>query len=165
MPPSAGSARQCRYQRNADIGVLVHFRARQHVEGERQQGVAGENRGRLIEGLVHGRLAAPRVVIVHRRQVVVHQRIAMQQFDRAAGIERAVMRRAEQRRGLGHQKRAQPLAAAERGVAHGRDQPLRPRGLARQRLDFEQMVEQRLGLGGAGGEALVEVGEIHGGHN
>jgi hypothetical protein len=43
------------------------------VEGERQQAVAGKDRRRLVEGDMHGRLAAAQVVVVHRRQVVMHE--------------------------------------------------------------------------------------------
>ena len=49
----------------------------QHVEGEGQQPVTGEDRGRLVEFLVRGRTAAAEIVVVHGRQVVMHQRIAM----------------------------------------------------------------------------------------
>ena len=144
----AGGARQRRDQRDAHLGVGMDLRPGQNVEGQSQQRVAGQDRGRLVEFLVHGRLAAPQVVIVHRRQVVMHQRIAMQQFERAAGQQRAVARRAEQRGGLDHQKGPQPFAAAERGMAHGGHQPLRPRGFARQCLAVEQLREQGFGLAG-----------------
>ena len=41
--------------------------ARQNVERQRQQSVAREDRGRLVELLVRGRPPAPQVVVVHRR--------------------------------------------------------------------------------------------------
>ena len=43
----------------------------QHLEGHRQQAVAGQDRGRLVESLVAGRLAAAQIAVVHRRQIVV----------------------------------------------------------------------------------------------
>ena len=73
------------------------LRTRQNVEGEGQQAVAGENRGRLVEFLVRGRLAAPQVVVVHRRQIVMHQRIAVHAFERRARHQRALARHVEQR--------------------------------------------------------------------
>src|SRR6185437_16899539 len=102
-------------------------------EGERQQPVAGENGGRLVEGLVRGRTAAAQVVVVHRRQVVVDQRIAVDAFDRAAGAQRRRRVAAERAGGLDGQERPQPLAAAERAVTYGVEHPLRPRDLAGQR--------------------------------
>jgi hypothetical protein len=88
------------------------------VEGQRQQRVAGEDGRRLVESLVHGRAAAAQVVVVHRRQIVVDERIAVQQFERRAGARHALARGAEQPRRLDHQKRPQPLAAAQHGVPH-----------------------------------------------
>ena len=131
---------------------------RQHVEGEREQAVAGEDRGRLVEFLVRGRPAAAQVVVVHRRQVVVHQRIAMHQLDRGAGHQRLLALDAEQRRGLDRQKRPQPLAAAEARVAHGLDDAMRPRDLVLDRGSGEKAVQQLLGLGGGGVEPAGERG-------
>ena len=111
----------------------MRLRPRQDVEGERQQPVAGEDRGRLVERLVRGRPAAPQVVIVHRGQVVMHERIAVHEFERGAGHQGALARRLEQRRGLDHQERPQPLAAAEAHIAHRIHQALRPRALLGQR--------------------------------
>src|SRR5690606_21316364 len=61
--------------------------------GERQrlQRVAGQDRGRFAVGHVHGRLAAAQGVVVHRRQVVVHQRIGMHQLDRGGGRVQRVL--------------------------------------------------------------------------
>ncbi len=64
-------------------------------------------------------LAAPQVVVVHRRQVVVHQRIGVQHLDRGGDPRGAGLRHREQGGGLHHQEGPQPLAAAQRGVAHG----------------------------------------------
>ena len=49
----------------------------------------GEHRLGLAKRLVHGRLAAAHVVIVHARQIVVDQRIDVDRLDRAAGAKRA----------------------------------------------------------------------------
>ena len=157
----AGRARQRSDQRDPHLGVGVNRLARHDVEGQRQQRVAGEDRGRLVEGLVHGRLAAAQVVIVHRRQVVMHQRIAVQQFERAAGEQRAIAWRAEQSGGLDHEERTQALAAAERAGAHGLQQARRPRRFARQHRTVEQMREQRFAVGGDGGQAVGEIGRCH----
>ena len=83
-----------------------------------EQRVAGENRGRLIERLVHGRPPTPQIVVVHRRQVVVYQRIGVDQFDRAGhtqGGGRAAVHGFASRH---DQQWAQPLAAVEYGITH-----------------------------------------------
>ena len=58
--------------------------------------VAGEDRGRLVKGLVHGRAAPAQVVVIHRRQIVMHERVAMHAFERASGVERGLLAHAEQ---------------------------------------------------------------------
>ncbi len=154
----AGGAGKAEAQRDADLGVPMGRGIGENVEGQRQQPVAGENGGRLVEGLVRRRPAAPEVVVVHRRQVVVDQRIAMHAFDGAAGAQRRPGLGAERPRGLDRQERAQPLAAAERAIAHGVEHALRPRDLAGQRRPGEDRVERRLdGLGDLV-EAFGEIG-------
>ena len=49
---------------------------RQHL-----QRIAHQDRGRLVERLVTRRTAAPQVVVVHGRQVIVHQRVSMDELD------------------------------------------------------------------------------------
>ena len=46
----------------------------------------------------------------------------MHAFERGGGVERALLRHAEQARGFDEQERPQALAPAERGVAHRLDQ-------------------------------------------
>ena len=60
-----------------------------NFEGQRVQAVAGQHGLGLPEGLMHSRLAAPQVGIVHARQVVVDQRIDVNCLDRAADAERS----------------------------------------------------------------------------
>jgi hypothetical protein len=131
---------------------------REDFERQRQQRVPGEDRRRLVEGAVDGRPAAAQVVVVHRRQVVVNQRIAVPAFDRRPDPPRAVALGAEGARGLDDQERPQPLAAAENGVAHRLDQPLRPRPLAVGRREADQRVEfgldGRADFGELGGESV-----------
>ncbi len=138
----------------------MNLRPCDQVEGKGEQGVAGEDRGRLVEGLVHGRPPAAQVVIIHGRQVVMHQRIAMQAFERSAGQQRPGRRGAEQGGAFNQQERAQPFAAAEHGMAHGGHQPRRAHDLAGLGGVAEQAVEQGLRFGGDGAEAR---GEIAGG--
>ena len=99
-------------------GIAVRVLVRQHLEGQRLQGVAGQDRGRLVELLVTGGLAAPQIVVVHRRQVVVDQRIGVQEFDGAGGAQGGQRADLEQRCAGQHEERAQPLAAAQARIAH-----------------------------------------------
>ena len=117
------SLRKPRDQLRAHGRVGMCLRPGEHGEGQRQQRVAGQDRGPLVEGLVHGGPAAAQVVVVHGGQVVVHQRVAVHALESRGGRQRGLARHAEQTRALEHQERAQPLAAAERCMAHGCCQP------------------------------------------
>ena len=93
-PPGAhagGGGRELGAERGArGIGQGA---VRERDEGLRLQRVAGEDRGRFVEGDVHGRLAATQRIVVHRRQVVVHQRIGVHQFHRdGRRIQRILVR-------------------------------------------------------------------------
>ena len=60
----------------------------ENLEGLRQQGIAGQNRRRFAElGMAAGPAAA-QVVVVHRRQVVVDQRIGVNHFHGAGRRQR-----------------------------------------------------------------------------
>ena len=67
-------------RRIAQVGAGEHF------EGQRLQGIAGQQRRRLAERDMTGRLAAAQHVVVHARQVVVDERIGVDQLDRGRGI-------------------------------------------------------------------------------
>ena len=56
-------------------------------EGQREQRVAGQDRDGLAEDLVIGEPAAAIVVVVHGRQVVVDERVRVDQLERAGGVE------------------------------------------------------------------------------
>ncbi len=58
---------------------------------------------------------------------------------------------------LHHQKRTQTLAAAERRIAHGIEQPGRALDFGGLGLLRQQMVEQPLGIGGAGFQPCNEI--------
>ena len=102
-------------------GRVVEERVRpgaQDLERERVEAVAREHGGGLVIGDMHRRPAATQVVVVHRGQVVVDQRIDVDAFHREADAQRAVAVDGEQRAGGGHEQRTHPLAPADRGVAH-----------------------------------------------
>ena len=56
---------------------------RKRFERQRQQRIARQNGGRFAEFLVAGGLAAPQVIVVERGQVVVNQRVGVNEFERA----------------------------------------------------------------------------------
>ena len=126
MPPmpAARASSSTSAMRTAAIGM--HLGARQNVEREGQQRVAGEDRGRLVVGLVRGRLAAAQVVIVHRRQVVVHQRIAVHAFER--GSRRAAALLPVRRRTARRSRPPETAAAACRRRARRSASPSSSRG-------------------------------------
>ena len=107
------------------IGGNRRRRVRQHFEGARLQRIAGENGRGFVEGAMTGGPATAQVVIVHGRQVVVHQAVDVDEFDRGRGGVEQFQRRAERFAGGVHQHGTHALAARERAVAHGLEQPRR----------------------------------------
>ena len=115
--PAAGlGQQQDQLGANGRIGMALPIA--QDLEGEGEQRVAGKDGGRLVEGDMQGRAAAADGVVVHRRQIVMHQRVAMHAFERASGGQGVVRRHAKHSRRFDEKKRPQPLAAAERCIAH-----------------------------------------------
>ena len=55
--------------------------ARQRLEGENDQRIAGQHRGGLAEDRVQAWLAAADIRVIETGQVVMDQRCAMQQLD------------------------------------------------------------------------------------
>ena len=103
---------------------------REHLEREHLQRIADENRGRFVEGAVAGRPAAAQIVVVHRRQVVVHQPVDVDEFDRAGGaVERSIRRcralRRSRRRAPGARacRRRARCSASLRADASGAQSP------------------------------------------
>jgi len=70
-------ARKSAHQCQTDVHVGVGVGARKNVEGEREQCIAGKYGCRLIECLVRGRTAAPQIIIVHGRQIVMDEGVAV----------------------------------------------------------------------------------------
>ena len=115
-PPAARASRP--HSRACSAGATLPSIGRQDLERQRLHGVAGEHRLGDAEADVDRRLAAPEDVVVHARQVVVDQRVGVDQLDRAGGAERRAVV-AVDRVGRGQdEQRPQALAAVEDGVAH-----------------------------------------------
>jgi hypothetical protein len=64
----------------------------EQAEGLGEQAVAGENRHALAELHVRRRSPAPHRVVVHRRQIVVDERVGVDQLDGTRGRERQPVR-------------------------------------------------------------------------
>ena len=129
MPAApAASAIACiaRSFRAATTGSSRGRLAREQRERFGLQPVAGEDRDAVAVDDVQRRPAATQRVVVHRRQVVVDQRVGVNQLDGARRRQResaiGVVGRARlPRDGVGRgqrEQRAQPLAAREDAVAH-----------------------------------------------
>jgi hypothetical protein len=114
----AGCLREELHHLQLGRGIVGERPAREDVEGEALQRVADQQRGRLVELDVHRGLAAPERVVVHRRHVVVHQRIGVDQLDRGGGVLDALGVGAGDLAGGEGEQRAHALAAAQHGVAH-----------------------------------------------
>ena len=115
--PQNGGWRACR--RMARIG--------HDFERKRQQRVSGENRQRLAIDFMIRRTSAPQIVVIHRGQIVVNQRIGMNAFQRRRRKRDLRARFAEEFGGHQQHDRAQALSARQRAVAHGLVQPRRKR--------------------------------------
>ena len=124
----AGRSRGAREPRE-DLDLCLRSRRErtiggEHLERERLQRVAGEDRRRLVELPMRRRAAAPQIVVVHRRQVVVHERVGVNELDgRGDGVER-VFGRADELAACVHEQGPDALAAAEHRVAHRVEQSL-----------------------------------------
>ena len=79
MIPTAASLRA------RDLGIVRHRLAREQREGLGQQAVADQDGHAVAEDDVRGRPAAPHRVVVHGRQVVVDERVGVDQLDGAGG--------------------------------------------------------------------------------
>ena len=124
----------------------------EYLESQRLQRVAGENRRRFVEGAVGRWAPAPQVVVVHRRQIVVDQRIGVNAFDRDACAPRTLVGASKRPRRLDSEEGPEPLAAAERRIAHRRDEARGTRRLAGPGLDAKQIFELALDCGPGFGE-------------
>ena len=163
MPPMPEARASARVSSRRTVGILVNLVAGDDVERQRQQPVAGEDRGGVVGLLVQRRPAAAQIAVVHRRQIVMDQRIAVDAFERGAGQQRGLAGNAEHGRTFDHQKRPQALSAAEARIAHRVHQPLRPRDLVGQQRIRQQLRQQGFGILRGLVQSLGEIGS-HGRH-
>lgn len=90
-----------------------------HEEGLGEQGIAGEDGDVFTVDPVEGRSATPFVVVIHAREIVVHEAVGVDELEGEGGRERILGLRAEGSAGGEAQDGADALAAAEERVAHG----------------------------------------------
>ncbi len=86
----------------------------------------------------------------------MHERVAVQAFERAADLKGSLVASAEQPRRLRDQIGAQALAAIQRAVMHGLDQLAGARDLCRTRGCIKKDREPCLDDLGMGGQALFK---------
>ena len=90
MPPTVPAAVGEFARSGAPCGRSRRVELREHLERQRQQRIAGQDRHGIAEDFVVGELAAAVVVVVERGQIVVDQRVGVDQFQRAGGRDDAV---------------------------------------------------------------------------
>ena len=76
--------------RDSDDRIVAGGLAREQRERFGLQAVAGQNRDAVAVHDVQRRPAAPQRVVVHRRQIVVNERIGVNQLDGAGRRQRQV---------------------------------------------------------------------------
>ena len=77
----ARSPRQRSNEGNTHVRIWMRLWPREQFEGQSEQTIPGQNGCPLVVRLPHRRLATPQRVVVHGREVVVRQRIAVDQFQ------------------------------------------------------------------------------------
>ena len=155
----SGRTRRRRERRDALLG-----RERgENLERGGLERIPGKDRlGDTVLG-VDGRAAAPHRIVVHARQVVVDERVGMQQFDRNCGAKRGLRIAANGLADGEAHHRARPLAAAQHRVAHRFDERLRrvsgaERAVRAERVGkpfFRKIAQSPRPLGEGGGRPVV----------
>lgn len=106
---------------------------------------------------MNGGFATTKIVIVHRGQVVMDQRIAVHALDGGRGLRRCGRIGIEQGSRLHDQKRPQPLPAIEHSVPHRGQQPFWPRDLSVARALVKDRVERLFHLAGPQRQNRLEI--------
>ena len=171
MPTKAGGMGKLADKGKPGFGADRGAARGEELEGQRQQRIAGQDRRGLIKSAMERRLAAPEFIVIHRGQVVMDERIAVDEFERAARALRLGLVAVEERSRCADEIGPDALAAAERRITHGVEEPIlimrvEPslgRG-ERRRLADQEPVESGLGTLGSLGKIALEMIKIaHGG--
>ena len=156
------STRQSAHQTDADFGRQLGCLIGDDVESQGQQAVAGKNSGGFVKGAVDRRLTATQIIVVHRRQIVVDQRIAMDAFERCRNAQGRFVVRTEESGAFQDQERANTLAAIQDPVTDRSQEVWRSRYLTIGKVGTQQAVKHvfhRLGADGEG-DFEVDVGDL-----
>ena len=89
-----------------------------NLEGDGEERVARKNGDSFPEGLVASGAAAAEIVIIHARQIVVHERVGMNAFDGAGERQSGFGLATTGLRGGEAEDGTEALAAGEEAVAH-----------------------------------------------
>jgi hypothetical protein len=138
-PPHAGGVDDLA-DRGEHVGRFAALLREREPKRLGEEAVAGQDGDVLPEGDVARGLPTAQVVVVHRREVVVDQRVRMDHLDRRAERE-DLGRRTPEGLGCGEgEHRPDALATGEQRVAHGLLEP-RGAGLAREAKPVEVRVD------------------------
>jgi hypothetical protein len=120
----------------------------QGLEGQGQEGIAGKDGHSLPKLTMTCWKSTPQVVIVHRRQVVVDERIGVDHLDGAGRRHGRVKVAAARFRGPEDQQRPQPFAGGEETIT---DRLAEPTGAARGKLRASRQgrVDAKAGIFGS----------------
>ena len=120
------AGRPCQHEAAACGGRGRHA-LRECLKGQSLQGITAEDGGRLVKLAVAGGPASAEVIIIHRRQVIMHERVGVDHLNgqgRRRGRFPRLLARSPRTvaracgRGPEHQGRPQPLAGRQQGIPH-----------------------------------------------
>jgi hypothetical protein len=115
----AAGAGQGLQHSQARLCIGLHgFTAAEGLEGEGLQGIPHQNGSGLVIGLVAGGLVASEIVVIHRRQVVMHQGVGVDQLDGGCRAVESLWLDANRLACGIDQDRANSFAAAEGRITH-----------------------------------------------
>src|SRR5208282_854589 len=97
----------------------VDRRGNNGFKSEGEQSIASENGCRLAKFLVVGGFAAAEIIVIERGQIVVNQRVSVDELYGAGGIVSRCNIRIEDAGGLEAQNRADALSACKDAISHG----------------------------------------------
>ena len=106
-------------RRGGQRGTVGVRRTSQHLEGEGLQRVPGQHGHRLSKSDVDTGAPPALRVVIHAGQVVVDERIRVDQFDRRRRRKGLLRRSPHRFRRCHRQQRPEPLAARKNEVPHG----------------------------------------------
>ena len=136
-PPLRESART-RAPPTRGLHLVCH-----NLESQRQETIASQDGRRLVKRPVAGRPAPSQIVVIHRRQIVVNQRISMNHLQaHAAGIAESDSP-PHASAAIRHKTGRSRLPPPKYAITHRHRQPRRTAG-AVGRVDLGQVATERL---------------------